>query len=734
MKPVYLDYNATTPIDPAVADAMLPFLRDDFGNPSSGHYYGYRTRAAVETARLQIASLLGCDPDEVIFTSGGTESNNYAIRGYAFANRHRGRHIITSQIEHPAVLEVCSYLEKHGFDITRLPVDEFGLVNLSAVEDAIRADTILVTIMLANNAVGTIQPITEIAQILADRQIGFHTDAAQAVGKIATRVDDLGVDMLSIAGHKLYAPKGIGALYVRRGINIEKFMFGADHESNRRAGTENVLEIVGLGKACELVDMNFENYASDMRRTRDRMQELLIEKFSSMKVNGHLEKRLPNTLSISFPNIEANIIISEAASVAISAGAACHAESVDISHVLEAMGIPEDIAMGTLRISTGRHTTDDDIERAFAELSKVVGGLASDASESDSASVKQGEYRLTRYTHGLGCACKLRPQVLEAVLSKLPVPDDKNILVGTENADDAAVYLIRDDLAIVQTVDFFTPVVDDPYDFGQVAAANSLSDIYAMGAKPLFALSIVGFPSNRLPQSVLEDILRGAHDKAKEAGIAIIGGHTVDDTEPKYGLAVTGSVHPSKIWMNRGACPGDSIILTKPIGIGILSTAAKQGTIDQSSMNEILLQMSMLNKGAADILADYSVHACTDVTGFGLAGHLHEMTRASGVEVELDSSVIPVISGAREAAVAGAIPGGTVSNMEFVEGKIEWDSPVDRITRTLICDAQTSGGLLIALDSANAPRAVQALQSAEVKYATVIGKVTRIGTGKIFVR
>ncbi|MFH1892545.1 MAG: selenide, water dikinase SelD [Candidatus Zixiibacteriota bacterium] len=734
MKPVYLDYNATTPIDPAVADAMLPFLRDDFGNPSSGHYYGYRTRAAVEIARLQIASLLGCDADEVIFTSGGTESNNYAIRGYAFANRHRGRHIITSQIEHPAVLEVCSYLEKHCFDITRLPVDEFGMVNPSAVDDAIRDDTILVTIMLANNEVGTIQPIAEIAEILTDRQIGFHTDAAQAVGKIATRVNDLGVDMLSIAGHKLYAPKGIGALYVRRGIEIEKFMFGADHESNRRAGTENVLEIVGLGKASELAHENFDSYASSMRRTRDRMQELLLAGFPSMKINGHLEKRLPNTLSVSFPRIEANIIISEAAGVAISAGAACHAESVDISHVLEAMGIPEDIAMGTLRISTGRFTTDNDIEKAFEELSRVVSGLLSGASGSDGTSAKQGEYKLTRYTHGLGCACKLRPQVLESVLSKLPIPDDKNVLVGTENADDAAVYLISDDLAIVQTVDFFTPVVDDPYDFGQVAAANSLSDIYAMGAKPLFALSIVGFPSNRLPQSVLEEILRGAHDKAKEAGICIIGGHTVDDTEPQYGLAVTGSVHPSKIWMNRGARPGDSIILTKPIGIGILSTAAKQGMIDQPSMDEILLHMSTLNKGAADILADYSVHACTDVTGFGLAGHLHEMTRASGVEVELDSSVIPVIGGAREAAVAGAIPGGTVSNMEFMEGKIEWDDSVDRIARTLICDAQTSGGLLIALDSADAPQAVRALQDAEVKYAAIIGKVTGTGAGKIFVK
>jgi cysteine desulfurase NifS/selenium donor protein len=733
MKPVYLDYNATTPIDPDVAEAMIPYLREDFGNPSSGHYYGYRTRGAVEKARSQIATLLGSRAEEVVFTSGGTESNNHAIRGYASANRSRGRHIITSQVEHPAVLEVCAYLEDQDFSITYLPVDEYGMIRPPDLENSLRDDTILVTIMLANNEVGTIQPISEIADMLKSRGVCLHTDAAQAVGKIPTRVDELGVDMLSVAGHKLYAPKGIGALYVRGGVEIEKFMFGADHESNRRAGTENVLEIVGLGKACELAEKGLDGFAADMSRTRDRLQKLLTERFPQMKINGHLESRLPNTLSVSFPNVEANTILSEAAGVALSAGAACHADSVDVSHVLEAMGVPEHIAMGTIRISTGRRTTDDEIDRAFEELSRVIGKLSDNVSETARVEGSSEEIKLTRYTHGLGCACKLRPQVLEDVLRKLPTPHDENIMVGTESADDAAVYFIEDDIAIVQTVDFFTPIVDDPYRFGQVAAANSLSDIYAMGAKPLFALNIVGFPSNRLPQSVLEAILRGAHDKAEEAGISIIGGHTVDDTEPKFGLAVTGKVHPSKIWTNKGAMPGDCLILTKPIGTGILSTGVKQGMTDKSIAEEIYRLMSSLNKSAAEALAQFDVHACTDVTGFGLAGHLHEMSSASGVEVELDSAAVPVLDSARELAQMGVIPGGTISNIEFMEGKIMWPDGIDQITKTLLCDAQTSGGLLVALDGGDSESAIEALHWAGVDRAVQIGQVVREGKGTIHV-
>ncbi|HHH53100.1 MAG TPA: cysteine desulfurase, partial [Bacteroidetes bacterium] len=247
MNPIYLDFNATTPIAKEVADAMRPFLDEYFGNPSSVHTYGIKTKLAVENARSQIAKLINCEPSEIIFTSGGTESNNFAIRGIVFANKDKGNHIITSSVEHPAVFEVCKYLEKFGFEITYLPVDQYGMVSPDDLKKAIRKETILVSIMHANNEVGTIQPIKELAQIAKDSNIFFHSDAAQSLGKIPVDVKDMDVDLLSIAGHKLYAPKGIGALYVKNGVKLEKLIYGADHEQNMRAGTENVLEIVGLG-------------------------------------------------------------------------------------------------------------------------------------------------------------------------------------------------------------------------------------------------------------------------------------------------------------------------------------------------------------------------------------------------------------------------------------------------------------------------------------------------------
>ncbi|MCF7798071.1 MAG: cysteine desulfurase, partial [Candidatus Marinimicrobia bacterium] len=256
MKPIYLDYNATTPIDPRVAEAMQPYLTEYFGNPSSNHYFGRQARQTVEAARQQVAKMIRAAPDEIVFTSGGTESNNWAIKGVAESRRHLGNHIITSAVEHPAVLEVCDYLANHGFRVTRVPVDSDGMVSVDAVADAITPDTILITILHANNEVGTIQPIADISRLAHAHEIIMHTDAAQSVGKIPVNVSELGVDLLSIAGHKLYAPKGIGALYIRKGLRLDKLMHGANHELNRRAGTENVLEIVGLGEACKLVREN----------------------------------------------------------------------------------------------------------------------------------------------------------------------------------------------------------------------------------------------------------------------------------------------------------------------------------------------------------------------------------------------------------------------------------------------------------------------------------------------
>jgi len=372
-RPIYLDYNATTPHDPEVVAAMRPFLEEEFGNPSSAHYYGSRPKQAVIKAREQVASLLNCQPEEIIFTSGGTESNNFAIKGCAESFRHKGNHIITSQIEHPAVLEVCDFLETSGFEITCLPVDESGRVNVADVEAAIKKETILISIMHANNEVGTIEPIAEIAELAKKHDIVFHTDAAQSVGKIPVDVDRLGVDLLSIAGHKVYAPKGVGALYIRRGLKLAKFMHGAGQEMAVRPGTENVLEIVGLGAACEIAERDLAKNMKHMQAMRDRLYEGLKNSCDQVKLNGHAQQRLPNTLSISFLGLEANRILDAIGSeVAASAGAACHSDTVQISGVLKAMKVPLKWAIGTLRLTTGRMTTTGDIDRATQVICGAV--------------------------------------------------------------------------------------------------------------------------------------------------------------------------------------------------------------------------------------------------------------------------------------------------------------------------------------------------------------------------
>ena len=330
----------------------------------------------MDLARSQVAEVLGCRLDELIFTSGGTEANNHAIKGVAFAHRNRGNHIVTSAVEHPAVTEVCRYLETHGFRVTYLPVDEYGLVSVAQLQEALTDETILVTIMHANNEVGNIQPIAEIAK--AAHAVGalVHTDCAQSVGKIPVNVDELGVDLLSIAGHKLYAPKGIGALYIRNGVRLEKFMHGAGHEQDRRAGTENVIEMVGLGAACSLIHQNLAEYASHMREMRDRLEGQLLDFGVDTRINGHQDLRLPNTSSISFRGVEADRILANLPTVAASAGAACHSDQVELSHVLSAMAVPLDYAMGTIRFSVGRFTTAEEIELAAGEVCQVIRSLA----------------------------------------------------------------------------------------------------------------------------------------------------------------------------------------------------------------------------------------------------------------------------------------------------------------------------------------------------------------------
>jgi cysteine desulfurase len=377
-RPVYLDYNGTTPHDPEVVRAMRPFLEQEFGNPSSSHFYGRKPRAAVENARRQVAQLLGCRPSEIVFTSGGTESNNHAIRGIAGSLISRGRHIITSGIEHPAVSEVCRFMQGSGFETTFVPVDGRGLVDLDKLRQAVRPDTILITVMHANNEVGTIQPIAEIAGIAAAGGIVMHTDAAQSAGKITCDVRQLGVELLSLAGHKLYAPKGVGALFVKQGVLPEKFFFGAGQENGWRAGTENVLEIVGLGKACEIAARDLETNRKHLQALRDRLHRGLVESLEDVRLNGHEDLRLPNTLSLSFKGLEANRILDAIEDrVAVSAGAACHSGGVKLSHVLEAMQVPQHWAKGTIRFSVGRMTTPEEIDQAIAVVVAAVSNLRS---------------------------------------------------------------------------------------------------------------------------------------------------------------------------------------------------------------------------------------------------------------------------------------------------------------------------------------------------------------------
>ncbi|MDI9541515.1 MAG: cysteine desulfurase family protein [Pseudomonadota bacterium] len=374
--PVYLDYNATTPLDPEVIGAMRSFIEADFGNPSSIHFYGITPRRALERAREQTAALLNCSPSEIVFTGCATESNNHAVKGAASAMRDKGNHIITTSIEHPAVLEVCAWLEKSGFDVTYLPVDGDSLVDVRSVERAVTDRTVLITVMHANNEVGTIQPIEEIAAMARSRGILMHTDAAQSPGKVPVDVRALGVDLLTVAGHKLYAPKGVGALYIREGVRIDPFMNGAGQERGRRAGTENVIGIVGLGMACEVAARDLRVVGEHLRKMRDLLHEGIVREIPDARLNGHLLKRLPNTLSLSFRGLDAGRILEEIGlDVAASAGAACHSEGVEISHVLAAMAVPEEWASGTLRLSTGRMTAEEEIRRAVRAITDAVGTL-----------------------------------------------------------------------------------------------------------------------------------------------------------------------------------------------------------------------------------------------------------------------------------------------------------------------------------------------------------------------
>ena len=368
--PVYLDYNATTPLLPEVVDAMLPYLREHFGNPSSEHEIGRRARTAVEDSRQRVATMLGCSSDEIVFTSGGTEANNLAIRGVTEA-RPDHRHIVTSVIEHPATASPCHWLERHGYRISWIGVEADGRVRVDEVTTALVPRTALVTVMHANNETGVVQPIADIARAAQHYGAIVHTDAAQSIGKIPVDVQTLGVDLLSVAGHKLYAPKGVGALFVRRGTPLAPFVLGAGHERGIRPGTENVASIVGLGVACESACRDMAAWTARVHQLRDELWRRLREQVPGIALNGHVDQRLPNTLNVRFPVVSGTELLAATPEIAASTGSACHDGQESASAVILAMGVPAAEAVGTVRLTLGRMTTTDDITRATEALARA---------------------------------------------------------------------------------------------------------------------------------------------------------------------------------------------------------------------------------------------------------------------------------------------------------------------------------------------------------------------------
>ena len=377
MNRVYLDYAATTPTDPRVVEAMRPYFTEIYGNPSSLHVFGQETKAAAEKARMQLAALLGCKTEEIVFTSGGTEADNQALEGVAFAGEKKGNHIIISKIEHHAVTECCEFLKKRGFEITYLPVDKYGLVDPNEVEKAITPKTILVSIMHANNEIGTIEPIAEISKRVKAKGVVFHTDAVQTVGHLPTKVDELGVDLLSLSAHKLYGPKGVGALYIRKGTRVIPFLHGGAQENNRRASTENVPGIVGLGAAAEIAGREMAEEAKRLLPLRDKLIKGLLGKIPEVQLNGHPAERLPNNVNVSVHFIEGESMLLnlDMLGIAASSGSACTSGSLEPSHVLLAIGLPHEIAHGSLRFTFGKNTTEAEIDYVLDNLPQIVDKL-----------------------------------------------------------------------------------------------------------------------------------------------------------------------------------------------------------------------------------------------------------------------------------------------------------------------------------------------------------------------
>ena len=729
---IYLDYNATTYIHEEVAKDMQPYLSTLFGNPSSSHIFGVKTKQAVHKARQQVSTMLGCSPSEVIFTSGGSESNNYSIKGvaYHYMHNHPGEQfeIVTSIIEHPSVLEVFKYLEKtykNIITVKYLPVNNEGIINMTEAKKLITNKCIFISIMHANNETGSLQPISEISSYAKsiNPNIIMHTDASQSVGKVPVNVNDLKVDLLTICSHKFYGPKGIGALYIKQGIEkrMEKIIHGANHESNLRAGTENVLEIVGIGSACELVSKELKNRIKHFKKTRNILYKALIENNPNIILHGPSinvdddldkeEQRLSNTLYISFPNIKANLILDLLSDkIACSSGAACHSDEVKMSYVLSAMNVQPEVAMGTLRISTGLRLTETDAELSAKYINNVVNDLYSNNNNNNINTV---QCRLTKNTHGMGCGCKLSPKLLNNILNSLPkmkcIETNPNIIVSNSTNDDACVYSLSqietNKTNLISTIDFLTPICDNPFDYGEITCANALSDIYAMGGEPINALSIVAFPIERLSLDILKQILTGVLTKADEANCPILGGHSIEDNEPKIGLSVNGICNVDHVWKNSTPEIDDVIILTKPIGVGVIMTGVKRDYVHESKdkcVKDAIDSMKMLNKYHVSVIKEIEtqkgkvVNACTDVTGFGLVGHLVEcIANSKELSIEIELSKVKFFDKSKEMVEMNIYSNAAENNLNYYSNKCKYSEDVARVEKILMNDPQTSGGLVL---------------------------------------
>ena len=724
---LYFDFNATTPVAAEVREAMMPYLGERFGNPSSDSRLGRAAREAVEAARAEVAALIGARPDEIVFTGGGTEASNLAIRGAGLAD---GAAVVTSAIEHPATEACCALLERAGRSVRRVAPRADGVLDPDDLARAIDGATGLVTLIHAQNEIGTLQPVAAAAALARAAGALVHADAAQSLGKVPVDVTALGVDLLSIAGHKLYAPKGVGALFVRRGVSLRPVIVGAGQERGLRPGTENVPCIVGLGVACRLARETLAETGPRLARLTAWLLARLRAEVPGLVLVGEGAERLPNTLNLLFPG-------------RVGAGADRRDRA---GRRLDRLGLPRRQRGAVVGAAGARHRPGGGARRGAAvarprhDRRRGRGGCGrprrrlAPARRRDNHSTRSLRMtvtaiadpvvRLTELAHGGGCGCKLAPSVLQALLAEQPQAGPfAQLLVGTETGDDAAVWQVDENTCVIATTDFFMPMVDDPRDFGRIAATNAISDVYAMGGRPIMALAVLGMPLGKLPVETVRAILAGGAEICAEAGIPVAGGHSIDAPEPIYGLAVIGLCRPEEVRRNRGARPGDALILTKGIGVGIYSAAIKRQALDAAGYAEFVASTTRLNRVGTRLGQLDHVHAVTDVTGFGLLGHALEMARGSGATLAIEAAEVPLLAQAEALARAGFVTGASGRNWASYGVEASLPAEMPDWQRQILTDPQTSGGLLVACHPAEADGLVAAIRAEGYPMARRIGGV-----------